>query len=61
MEQGILKKEFYDLFGQKVDFFYSDRINKLEDKGLIKSTDRVIKLTDQGKLFANQVFLAFID
>jgi len=61
MDQGILKDEFHDLFGQKVDFFYADRINKLEDKGLIKNTDRFIKLTDQGKLFANQVFLAFIN
>lgn len=61
MDQGISKSEFSELFGAAIGSFYNDRINKLEDEGLIKNYDRVIKLTDQGKLFANKVFLAFID
>ncbi len=61
MDQGISKSEFSELFGVAIGSFYNDRINKLEDEGLIKNYDRVIKLTDQGKLFANKVFLTFID
>ncbi len=61
MDQGISKSEFSELFGAAIGSFYNDRINKLEDEGLIKNYDRVIKLTDQGKLFANKVFLTFID
>ena len=61
MDQGILKSEFYNLFEQTIDSFYGDRINELMDKGLIISSKKAIKLSEQGKLFANQVFLAFID
>ncbi len=61
MDQGISKSEFSELFGAAIGSFYNDRINKLEDEGLIKNYDRVIKLTNQGKLFANKVFLTFID
>lgn len=61
MDRGILKEEFKKLFGETVEYFYNKKIRDLINKGLLKSSDRVIKLTDRGKLFANKVFLAFID
>ena len=61
MASGISKKEFGELFGESVEFFYNKKVRELIDKGFIKSSDRAIKLTDRGKLFANKVFLAFID
>ncbi|MFW5873269.1 MAG: radical SAM family heme chaperone HemW [Bacillota bacterium] len=61
MARGILKKEFRELFGETPEYFYNKKINELTAKGLLKSSDKVIKLTDKGRLFANQVFLAFIN
>lgn len=61
VDHGVSKREFNELFGHSIGFFYNDKINKLEDVGLLKDSKRFIKLTDQGKLFANKVFLAFID
>lgn len=61
MTRGILKEEFRDLFGESVEYFYNKKLRGLIDKRLLKSSDKAIKLTERGKLFANQVFLVFID
>ncbi|MFN2362703.1 MAG: radical SAM family heme chaperone HemW [Halarsenatibacteraceae bacterium] len=61
MARGITKKEFKELFGESVEYFYNKKVRGLIDKGFVKSSNKAIKLTDRGKLYANQVFLAFID
>ena len=57
--KGIKDQDFVDRFD--VSFFdvYQDEVSDLEAMGLIEYSGGYIRLTERGRLLANEVFLRF--
>jgi oxygen-independent coproporphyrinogen-3 oxidase len=60
MENGIALDQYSTRFAKDLLREYADELERLEDSGLIKTTDGRLRLTPKGKLFSNEVFAVFV-
>lgn len=58
--KGIDDEAFQRRFGQSFFSIYKDAVYSLIKKGLLVRDGSIIRLTDRGQDFGNQVFMAFI-
>lgn len=57
---GINKQDFENKFGFSHNLFYEEQIARLIKCGWLVESDTAVHLTDQGVLFGNDVFEAFL-
>jgi oxygen-independent coproporphyrinogen III oxidase len=60
VEEGVDRQIFMDRFGRDVLDFFPTQITRLIHQGLIEITDQTLRLSSQGRLLGNQVFVEFI-
>lgn len=58
--EGISMEEFCEAFGRDIIEVYGTQIKKLEEQGLLKVTEKRIRLTERGIDVSNYVFSEFI-
>jgi oxygen-independent coproporphyrinogen-3 oxidase len=63
-EEGVGADRFLSRFGVSLDLTYTNEIKKLIDQGLVEwaeiEGDKHLRLTKNGRLLGNQVFMQFI-
>jgi oxygen-independent coproporphyrinogen-3 oxidase len=63
-QEGVAERMFSMRFGQSLEELFKLQIERLENLGLLEwasyDGDRVLRLTSQGRLLGNQVFMEFI-
>ncbi|ENH97522.1 coproporphyrinogen III oxidase [Gracilibacillus halophilus YIM-C55.5] len=59
-QKGVSLDSFQEKYNYTVDQLYQRELDKLKERGWIEEQDRHIRLTDQGMLFGNEVFAAFL-
>lgn len=57
---GIKKQEFYDRWGNDIDYYYKDIIKELIAKGLLHEDSHLIRLTPKGIDVSNYVLSMFL-
>lgn len=57
---GISKDEFLEAFGESIDRYYRDVIDKLIQEGMLTETEMKIRLTDRGIDLSNYVLSCFL-
>ncbi|ALC81682.1 MULTISPECIES: radical SAM family heme chaperone HemW [Bacillus] len=57
---GVNKHVFQEKFGQPVEAFFAETVQKLEKQGLLLNGTTNISLTHKGKLLGNEVFQSFL-
>ena len=58
---GLRIEDFMRRFGHDPMELYGPQVRELEELGLLEHADGVLRLTPQGCLLANQVFMRFLD
>jgi len=62
-EEGVSETDFFNRFGRSMDSVFSKQINGLQKHGLLErhphKQDR-LRLSEQGRLLGNQVFIEFV-
>ena len=61
MNDGLSKKVFAERFGQPVEAVFADALKRCAEKGWIEETEEVCKLTEEGRVLGNLVFMEFIE
>ena len=61
MNDGLSKKVFAERFGQPVEAVFADALKRCTEKGWIEETEEVCKLTEEGRVLGNLVFMEFIE
>lgn len=61
MLQGVRYDDFYEQFQRDVLDVFGPTIDSLLKKGLLERTEQGVRLTEQGILFGNEVFAAFLN
>jgi len=60
VREGISRAGFAQRFGSTLEQAYGSRITTLQQRGLLETDSEVLRLTQQGRLLGNQVFVEFI-
>jgi len=60
MNNGVMKDEFFDIFGFKVDELFHSQIEKNTKLGLLVNLEDRIHLTERGRDISNQVEIDFL-
>ena len=58
--KGIDDTAFQQRFGKSFFLIYENAINSLINQGLLVREGSILRLTDRGQDFGNQVFMAFL-
>ena len=61
MNDGLSKKVFAERFGQPVEVVFADALKRCAEKGWMEETEEVCKLTEEGRVLGNLVFMEFIE
>ncbi len=56
---GVSKKLYRERTGAKVDEIFGGKIRRLKDYGLIEENEEMLKLTEKGRFFADEVVIQF--
>jgi len=62
-DEGVLREAFHDRFGETLEAVYGSQIERLVGLGLLEwggEDQDILRLTRQGRLLGNQVFVEFI-
>ena len=60
LDQGISAQSFLERHGVGLFSTYGEEIQELKDQGLLEVDAEIIRLTDRGRMLANQVFIRFL-
>ena len=58
--KGVDRRRLYDRYQLTVEELYGSKVTELVDKGLLEENEDYLKLTDQGRCFANQVMAELV-
>lgn len=60
MNEGVSKADFFERYHQRLDEVFIDVLPELTKKGLIVSDENTIRLTNDGRMIGNEVFMKFL-
>ena len=60
MNQGLCKVTFQQRFGKPIEAVFADAIQRCQAQGWLEETDGYLRLTEEGRVVGNVVFLEFI-
>lgn len=60
VEEGVVKRAFYERFGVDLDAVFGEDLAELEGQGLLERTAGRVRLTRKGHLLGNRVFVRFV-
>jgi oxygen-independent coproporphyrinogen-3 oxidase len=60
VREGVSLSDFAARFGASLDEVYGRAIANLQQRGLLETAAGVLRLTQQGRLLGNQVFMEFV-
>lgn len=60
VDAGVAASDFHERFGSALLDVYPNQIEDLIKKNLLQTNDEIYRLSKQGRLLANQVFLQFV-
>ncbi len=58
--KGVDKGRLYDRYQLTVEELYGSKVTELVGRGLLEENEDYLKLTDQGRCFANQVMAVLV-
>ncbi len=60
VREGVSQAGFAERFGSTLEQAYGRSIRALQQRGLLETASGVLRLTQQGRLLGNQVFMEFV-
>jgi len=60
VREGVSQTGFAERFGSTLEQAYGRSIRALQQRGLLETASGVLRLTQQGRLLGNQVFMEFV-
>ncbi len=60
VEEGVVKRAFYERFGVDLDAVFGEDLTELEGQGLLERSAGRVRLTRTGHLLGNRVFVRFV-